>query len=785
VNLADNTWLKLTPNASQRYIPRDFTPSDVLENKSNPVGRSYSGIAYGDGKVYYFGGGHGSYPGNDVEIYDIANNIWTQQYKPEVCNSTDSSCNGIYNGWGVTTLTPLGRPYTEHTYQQQVYHQFRGKFVAGLTSGTWTFDASTGSWTRLTSSIPPSTNEIRKHLMYDPVLQTVIYIPTGVERGIYKFKFSNSTWGSMIALPSSGSPNPKTDLAYATIVSAYDAQRKKHIISSRKGTMWLYDSSDDSWSQIRNLPSDVQGAECLAYDSVNKVILVIGSTGNMYIYDQSGNWTQLTPTGGPSIGGVGALWGTLVYDPTHEVFIFLNATSVGGGGTGGSTETWAYRYRKTPAKTVCTSGCNYTTPQAAITAASHGDVIRISPETFTEAGNREAMVYATRKSNLTIQSSVPGSYFTIDCNNRTNPDPAHGCWYFSGSGEITIDGAKVINPGNEDASGAIRFDSGTGDFTLKNSYLQNGVNHGLLVGKPGSGDPNMSLWTHTVTIENTIFNNFGSAGDGQEHGIYIGAYANLYLRHSYFTNIKVGHNIKSRAKNNYILYNEVRDGTGATSTNMIDFSCGGIIYAIGNVFEKGGTPDSADMIRVGQNISNCPGGANDTTANKAVHTDGGWAVPTQVYFVNNTFVYDYIGFGYGYVYRSPRSVSWPSGSEFISKNNLYYFAGTGVDYALTYSNEKVPTETTDLIVKGSDPGWVNKSGFDYHLGRGASGAINRGTAPGTSTGGYDLTPYYQYKDTSNKETRTISGTIDIGGYEYGASGPVTTPLAPPTNLRSN
>ncbi len=349
-NLAENSWGQLIPNPSQRYIPRNYTPSDVLEPQPNPVGRSYSGIAVGDGRVYYFGGGHGSYPGNDVELYDIANNVWIQQYKPEVCDPNDTSCNSIYAGWGTNSLTPLGRPYTEHTYQQHAYDPVRKRFFAGLTSGLWAFDPATSQWTRFTSSIPASSNEIRKWLIYEPELQTVLWAPLGVERFVYRFNFATNAWSQRNLIPDA--------LAYSDVMSTYDSGRKRHMVSTTNGTMWMYDAVADAWDQVTNVPGEVQGASSLAYDPVNKVVLVAqgrGSPGTpvaLWIYDESGQWTKLTPSGTPPMVGSDGFsstrWGTLVYDAGHQAFIFLNVLHVGGGGTGGATETWAYRYGQGP-----------------------------------------------------------------------------------------------------------------------------------------------------------------------------------------------------------------------------------------------------------------------------------------------------------------------------------------------------------------------------------------------------------------------------------------------------
>jgi hypothetical protein len=55
-----------------------------------PAFREYTSPAFGDGKIFYFGGGHSGYFGNDVEIYDPAANAWRQCYRA-VCPPKEDS----------------------------------------------------------------------------------------------------------------------------------------------------------------------------------------------------------------------------------------------------------------------------------------------------------------------------------------------------------------------------------------------------------------------------------------------------------------------------------------------------------------------------------------------------------------------------------------------------------------------------------------------------------------------------------------------------------------------
>lgn len=95
-----------------------------------PAFRVYSSPILGRGVIYYMGGGHGGYAGNEVDVYDIATNTWRQEYKPNVAPPGDS----IYGGGGsgsswVDPMTGLNRPYTIHGWGRQSYDPVTDSYV--------------------------------------------------------------------------------------------------------------------------------------------------------------------------------------------------------------------------------------------------------------------------------------------------------------------------------------------------------------------------------------------------------------------------------------------------------------------------------------------------------------------------------------------------------------------------------------------------------------------------------------------------------------------------------
>jgi hypothetical protein len=339
-DLPNNTWLQIVPNNSMRYIPRGYEPSNVLEAQAEPQGRAYSPPIIGSGLIYYFGGGHHSHPGNDMEIYDIAGNIWNQQYKPEVCDLNDASCNSLYGGSGSGAVTPLGRPYVEHLWQLGSYDPTSNRFLACLSSGFWAFDANTGEWQQILDGNVASLWENKRPNLfdYDPDIQSFPLIITGYNVGVYMIE-PDGTYNYRSPLPISG---------WEFLYNTYIPELKMHFVRGWD-EFWWYDAVNNNWTQIQNRPSDAYDVDSFAYDSRNKTIIGVQHDGVFRVWAfevLTDNWQELPiiSTRPNQTTGTHATSNLLMYDEPNNIFFFLECTG-GGGGTGGDTKLWAYRYR--------------------------------------------------------------------------------------------------------------------------------------------------------------------------------------------------------------------------------------------------------------------------------------------------------------------------------------------------------------------------------------------------------------------------------------------------------
>jgi hypothetical protein len=277
-----------------------------------------------------------------------------------------------------------------------------------------------------------------------------------------------------------------------------------------------------------------------------------------------------------------------------------------------------------------------------------------------------------------------------------------------------ISGARV-----SDGNGAAIRNEGR-DLTICNSFLHDNEN-GFLGGAFG-----------TLTMEYSIFA-FNGAGEGQTHNVYVDEGSavgdRLIFRHNYSHHARIGHNLKTRARENFVLYNRIMDEADGTASYAIDFSDGGIAYVIGNLLQQGPSTDNPEIVAF--NLENLDGRR-----------------PQELYLINNTLVND-LGSG-GFV--NARGTT----STFRSVNNLFVGAGT------LYRN-KQPALVTNLQSQAA--ALLSALNFDYRLNSGVA-AINAGSNPG-SVPGVSLIPDFQYVHPARREVRNTAGSFDVGAYEAG------------------
>lgn len=237
------------------------------------------------------------------------------------------------------------------------------------------------------------------------------------------------------------------------------------------------------------------------------------------------------------------------------------------------------------------------TIKEAASQAKDGDTIEI------DAGNYTGDVAIWRANNLTIRGVGGRPHFNAD------GEAAEGKAIFVTKGKnIRIENIEFSGAAVGDNNGAgIRAEGA--NLTVFNCYFHDNQ-EGILTSEDPSSD---------IIIDSSAFVHNGTQS-GQTHGIYIGHIHTLFVRGSVFQGTTIGHHIKTRADNDYILYNRILDFAEGTASYSIDMSNGGRGYIIGNIIEKGPKADNYTMI--------------------AMAMEGPTLAQQELYVVGNTMVMD-------------------------------------------------------------------------------------------------------------------------------------------------
>ncbi|TPQ26917.1 right-handed parallel beta-helix repeat-containing protein [Methylomonas koyamae] len=222
--------------------------------------------------------------------------------------------------------------------------------------------------------------------------------------------------------------------------------------------------------------------------------------------------------------------------------------------------------------------------------------------------------------------------------------------------------------------------------------------------------------------DNTVdYRLYGKLG----HNVYIGNIKRFTLLNSYIHDAATGHNVKSRARQNFLFYNRIGDEKRASSY-LVDLPDGGESYLIGNQLYQAADSENPAMV-----------------AFAAEHNQ---TEPHPLYLVNNTLV------------------NAKPGSYFLHNHNVA--AAVLVNNLLIGQTSTIlgpHRQAHNLWADGERFGNGNR--FDYRLRTGA-GAIDQGSAAGVSATGVDLTARFEYRHPLGLVPRPIQGSIDAGAYEF-------------------
>ena len=279
-----------------------------------------------------------------------------------------------------------------------------------------------------------------------------------------------------------------------------------------------------------------------------------------------------------------------------------------------------------PATMIVGPGEKITSLSEAARQARDGEVIEIRPGTY----RGQPAVWTQDK--LIIRGAAERPVMLADGKSAEGK----AIWVVRG-GRVQIENVEFRGARVPSLNGAgIRFEKG--HLVVRNSaFFDNEM--GILT----ANHADMSL--------EVVDSEFGDAPHTQgdlHHLLYVGAIARFSLRGSRFANGYLGHLVKSRARENHILYNMLVDGAGGKSSYELEFPNGGVAYVIGNTIGQSAGTDNPKMLSFGAEGGRWPENAlymahntliNDFHAGSFVHV---WsdklAGDVDVWLLNNLMV---------------------------------------------------------------------------------------------------------------------------------------------------
>ena len=275
-------------------------------------------------------------------------------------------------------------------------------------------------------------------------------------------------------------------------------------------------------------------------------------------------------------------------------------------------------------------GQEFRNPSEAARKAKNGDTIEILAGTYYNDYSH------WRQDDITIRGVGGLAHLTSKGIIRNGK----GIWIISGN-NVTIENMEFSGAAVRDTNGAgIRHQGG--NLLIRNSFFHDNE-FSILTPR---------LQNAEITVESSRFW-FQKRKKRFSHGIYIGKVRKFTLIGSHFKGTDQGHQVKTRALENQILYNRIEDVPNGNSSRLIDLSNCGLSFIIGNDLHQARTTENSTAIGYG------PERCEDRTPTQK-----------QLYVVNNTFINEA---------RAGLLVHNYADGEVIIANNLVYGRGDFLD----------------------------------------------------------------------------------------------------------
>ena len=348
-------------------------------------------------------------------------------------------------------------------------------------------------------------------------------------------------------------------------------------------------------------------------------------------------------------------------------------------------------------------GLELKTPSAAARIARDGDNVEI------QAGLYAGDVATWRANDLWIHAV--GGKAVLEARGASAENV--GTWVIRGN-NVSIAGMKFSGARSPDQNGSGIRALGDNLWVSESEFYDN--EDGILTAERPRSE---------VIIERSVFVGNG-AGDGYSHNVYVGTVRRLVFRFNYSAATKIGHELKSRALENYILYNRLANEEGDGSY-VIDLPDGGVALILGNEIQKGPNSTNPHAVSLGEER---PAGREH-----------------RFVFAFNTF--------YNNLYPATliRDAT-RAGVTLI--DNVMTGAPAGID-------ARTPESTALKFV--SPENLVDGRGGDYRL-KPTATVIDSGEATASEVNGLSIVPEFEYRHPAGARRRHDVWRRDPGAHEF-------------------
>ncbi len=651
-------WANVLGTAMHPVVPpASMIPDGGAATGPSSVLSAWNGAAYDSDaqRLYFWGGGHTDYGGNEVYELDLETlkigrltNPSALTMQPPPGMNAPANCR----------LPGDGTPLSSHDYDGIVWcpvtktvwmWPFVGYCAQGsiMTAGqSWEFDPLKKAWRRW-PDVPKS--------------------PVG-------FGMSNACWvpkHGKILLQSNGSAcwfDPATKAysgwspdfgSFGESTSCYVAHRDEVWICwngilkiQLKGPL---PGGPESVVDPKNKPSsEIYGTTGMLYDPVNRMILFWSGGGDIWALNPDNlQWRFLPALAGSRVPSAHAVLSKWKY--IAELSCCIAYADIDEGlwvwKPGDLAQVAAYK-RESGFIVQNADGSNPRSFPSAADAANNvrdGQTIRILKNSY--GGWREGL--AIKANNVTVIGDPGAALYgaVVD-----------GIGLIAGYGnDLKVENLEIFNVHGDGSASAIRFLGK--NLTARNLHI-----HDCDMGLLSAGDNGV------ITLEDVVISDCGGSG-GQAHNIYVSANDHgtasqfIFRRSQSLQAVGQGHLLKSRSLATTI-ENSLLAMLDANSSRCIDISDGGTVVVRNNVIQQGPKSDNDDIIGVALELS-------------GEHLAAGWSRHHSTTIENNVVISDVAAPPIGLIHtRSPSPVK--------VKGNEIVIAGPSGKFSLRYpdSNDR-------------------------------------------------------------------------------------------------